>query len=176
MKVPTLTALISLSAPMVAPAQPPAATPNRTGMINPQFNAARPRATYPVPYGPPSAQEITKVLVRVHGYLAVNTPARLVDRLTGAEITDLTSPNPNATIERGAFNLMGYEWGVTYAGMLLAAEATGDTRFRDYAAQRLAFIAEKAPYFRAVSAAASTPFAPCSIPTPWMIPARCAPR
>jgi len=140
------------------PAQP--APGSGSGIINPQFSAARPQAKYPVPYGVPSAAEITKVLVRVHDYLAANSPARLVSRTTGAEITDLSKPNSDATLERGAFNIIGYEWGVTYSGMLLAAEATGDPRFRDYAAQRLTFIAEKAPYFRALSVAAGLGSAP----------------
>ncbi len=144
MKTPTLAILMSLGGPLLAQTTPPA-----TGMINPQFNASRPRATYPVPYGVPVPDDIAKVLVRVHGYLAANTPTRLVDRTTGAEITDLTKPNPNAMIERGAFNLVGYEWGVTYAGMLLAAESTSDGRFRDYVDQRLKFLAEKAEYFLA---------------------------
>ncbi len=151
--------LISVAAATAA--EPPSPAPaSGTGIINPQFNAARPQAKYPVPYGVPSAAEITTVLVRVHDYLAANSPARLISRTTGAEITDLSQPNPDATLERGAFNLIGYEWGVTYSGMLLAAEATGDARFRDYAAQRLTFIADKAPYFRALSIAAGLASAP----------------
>ena len=134
---------------VVAPSLAQTATPTGTGMINPAFNAARPRAVYPVPYGAPIAEEVTKVLLRVHDYLAANTPARVVDRHTGAEITDFKRPNSNATLERGVFSLIGYEWGVTYTGMLLAAEATGERRFRDYVHQRIKFIVEKTPYFRA---------------------------
>lgn len=129
-------------------------------MINPQFNAARPRAIYPGPYGTPVVADILKVLGRIEGYLAANTPARLVDRQTGAEIKDLKSPNPNATIARGEFNIIGYEWGVVYSGMLLVAEATGDPRFRTYTAERLAFLVEKAPYFQALSVAAGLGAAP----------------
>src|SRR5439155_12673419 len=132
--------------------------PSGAGMINPQFNAGRPQAKYPVPYGPPTVEEITKVLVRVHDYLAANTPARFVDRATGAEITDFSTSNPNAMLERGAFNIIGYEWGVTYSGMLLAAETTGDPRFRTYVDTRLKFIAARAPAFRTAAqpAAAAT--------------------
>ena len=131
-----------------------------SGIFTPFFSAARPPTKYPVPYGVPSAEEITQVLGRVHDYLAANSPARLIRRSTGEEITDLSQPDLDATLERGAFNLIGYEWGVTYTGMLHAAEATGDPRFRDYAAQRLTFIAEKAPYFRALSVAAGLSEAP----------------
>jgi rhamnogalacturonyl hydrolase YesR len=91
---------------------------------------------------------ITEVLNRVHGYLEANTPARLVNRKTGAAITDLSKPDPDAVIERGHFPIIAYEWGVTYSGMLLAYENTGDSRFKDYVAKRMQFIASITPYFR----------------------------
>ncbi|PTX94659.1 family 88 glycosyl hydrolase [Opitutus sp. ER46] len=79
---------------------------------------------------------------------------RVVNRDTGEEITNFKRVNPKANLERGEFNVIGYEWGVTYSGMLLAAEATGDKRFRQYTNERLGFIAEMAPYFRALAKAA----------------------
>lgn len=139
-------------------AEPPSAA--LTGLFTPFFSAARPPTKYSGPYGVPVAADIAAVLTRVHDYLAANTPARLVRRSNGAEITDLRTPDPDATVERGAFNIIGYEWGVTYSGMLLAAEATGDARFRDYVARRLTFVAEKAPYFQALSVAAGLSDAP----------------
>jgi unsaturated rhamnogalacturonyl hydrolase len=159
MKIIKFLACAVATAPVFA--QTPNAVPPRTptGIINPQFNAARPRANYPVPYGVLKPEEITAVLVRVHDYLAANTPAQIVDRSTGAEITDFSKPNPNATMARGAFNLIGYEWGVVYSGMLLAAENTGDARFRNYVDQRFKFIGEKAPYFRALAQAQPAPAA-----------------
>lgn len=129
------------------------AAPSGPGIINPAFGAARPRAEYPIPYGVPQAEAIATLLNRIREYLDTNTPARVVDRETGRAIEDFKRVNRNATLERGAFNLIGYEWGVTYAGMLLAAQATGDKRFRAYVAERLSFIADKAPYFRAVARA-----------------------
>ena len=125
-----------------------------TGMINPAFNAARPRAVYSVPYGAPIPDEVTKVLVRVRDYLEANTPARVVDRDTGEDIADASKTKRAFTLARGKFNLIGYEWGVTYTGMLLAAEATGDRRFRDYTDQRLKFIVKQTPNFRAQMEAA----------------------
>jgi rhamnogalacturonyl hydrolase YesR len=123
------------------------------GIINPAFSAARPRAVYEVPYGVPKVDEIKPVLVRICDYLAANTPARVVDRDTEEAITSFKRVNPKATLARGEFNLIGYEWGVAYSGMLLAGEATGDRRFKAYVAERLAFIGEKAPYFRALAQA-----------------------
>ena len=141
----------SVAASSPALNHPPA--PSGPGIINPAFSAARPRAVYPVPYGVPVAEEIAKILVRVREYLAANTPARVVDRDSGAEITNFKRVNSNATLERGMFNVIGYEWGVTYSGMLLAANVTRDKKFRAYVDERLAFIAGKAPYFRAIAKA-----------------------
>ncbi|HEX2855451.1 MAG TPA: glycoside hydrolase family 88 protein [Opitutaceae bacterium] len=148
---PSTSAAAAASAPET-PAASPAPTTG-TGIINPRFNTSRPRAEYPVPYGPPKVEEVTQVLVRVRDYLAANTPARFVHRTTGAEMTEV--PSPDAALERGAFNVIGYEWGVVYSGMLNAAEATGDAKFRDYVDQRMKFIAEYAPKFRSLPAASA---------------------
>jgi rhamnogalacturonyl hydrolase YesR len=123
---------------------------------------ARGQATYPIPYRPLTAEGITEVLNRVHAYLDTNTPARLVNRRTGEPIADLSRPNPDAMIERGAFQLISYEWGVTYAGMLLASETTGDARFKEYTARRFQFIADAIPFFRA-QAGTNPPPAPSAI-------------
>jgi unsaturated rhamnogalacturonyl hydrolase len=102
---------------------------------------------YIVPYGPAKVEAITAVLDRICDYLDTNTPAQLVDRRTQAPITDLSLPDPNAVIQHGAFPIISYEWGVTYSGMLLAGENTGDPRFNDYVRKRLQFIAGIEPYF-----------------------------
>lgn len=104
---------------------------------------------YPVPYGQPKVADVTKVLSRVHGYLDAVTPMQVVDRQTGNVITDLARFNPNAIIKPGDFRLTSYEWGVTYAGMLLATEATGDPRYANYTNQRLTFLNSLIPYYSA---------------------------
>jgi rhamnogalacturonyl hydrolase YesR len=84
-----------------------------------------------------------------------------VDRQTQQEITDFSAPNPNAVLERDAghpFMLASYEWGVTYAGMLSAADATGDARFRDFVARRFTLIGRALPGFRAQPAGNGPPF------------------
>jgi rhamnogalacturonyl hydrolase YesR len=111
-------------------------------------NPALLKPNYPVPYGPTTVAAITEVLNRVHGYLDANTPARVVNRQNGAEVMDFSKPDTNAIIERGHFPIVAYEWGVTYSGMLLAFENTGDTRFKDYVAKRMQFVVGKTPYFR----------------------------
>jgi unsaturated rhamnogalacturonyl hydrolase len=102
---------------------------------------------YPVPYGPISPEKVTEVLERVHGYLEAATPARLVDRNTGAEIGG--PPTEDAVIAPGQFRIVSYEWGVTYSGMLLAAETTGDPRFSEYVSRRMKLVTDLLPRERA---------------------------
>ena len=51
-----------------------------------------------------------------------------------------------AQLERGAFRLASYEWGVTYSALIAAAETTGDKRYTDYVQNRFRFLAEVAPH------------------------------
>ena len=81
---------------------------------------------YKVPYGMLTTEEIKADMDRVLRYLEKNTPTRVVDKNTGKVITDYANMTADAQLERGAFRLASYEWGVTYSAMLAAAEATGD--------------------------------------------------
>jgi unsaturated rhamnogalacturonyl hydrolase len=126
------------------PAAPPAALPQGA----PPMFPGRMRPEYPVPYGQMKVEEIAQVLNRIRVYLEANSPARLVNRQTREEITDKADPGAEAAMDFGPFQIISYEWGVTYSGMLLAAEATGDALFRQYADKRLRFIADLAPVFR----------------------------
>jgi unsaturated rhamnogalacturonyl hydrolase len=115
---------------------------------------------YVVPYHKSTVDEVTEVLGRLRAYLESATPAKIVDRQSGAEITDFSQPNPNAAFERGdgiIFPTVSYEWGVTYAGMLLAAEATGDAKFNDYTSRRLKMLSDALPMVRAQLATAPAP-------------------
>lgn len=91
---------------------------------------------YPTPYRAMDAADIKTVLDRVFTYLERTTPAELIDKTTGAAITDAATANPNAVLKPGDFRLNSYEWGVTYIGMLAAAQATGDARYQDYVTRR----------------------------------------
>jgi len=103
----------------------------------------------PIPYRIPQTGEIKEVLDRVHGYLETATPARLVDSSTGEVITNYNRLNEYTIFEPGDFRLISYEWGVTYAGMLLAGEVTDDSRFTDYTAERLGLITDLVSHYRA---------------------------
>src|SRR6185295_11745205 len=91
------------------------------------------KPNYPVPYGVTKSTEVAEVLNRVHGYLDQVTPVAFVNSQTNDVLTDLAKIDENTTLKPGDFRIVSYEWGVTYAGMLLATQATGDPRFRDYA-------------------------------------------
>ena len=126
-------------------------------LLVPQFVIAQTDATtplhqlqpnYPVPYGIPKREDVAAVLDRIYRYLDGVTPTGFIDEKTGKEITDLTKIDENTILKRGDFRIISYEWGVTYAGMLLASEATGDGRFREYADKRLTFIANAAASFK----------------------------
>jgi unsaturated rhamnogalacturonyl hydrolase len=103
---------------------------------------------YPVPYGKVEIADVTAVLNRIHGYLDGVTPPNFMNSKTGEKLTDLSKIDSNTVLQKGDFRLVSYEWGVTYGAMLLATEATGDTRFKNYADTRLQFLADAAPYFK----------------------------
>ncbi len=103
---------------------------------------------YPIPYGIPKQEDVAAVIGRVHGYLDKVTPPSFANEKTGELFTDATKIDANTILQRGDFRIVSYEWGVTYAGMLLAAEATGDAKYRDYAEKRLLFIGDSAAAFR----------------------------
>jgi rhamnogalacturonyl hydrolase YesR len=134
---------VAQAQPAVAPAAPDPSA----------ITSGRVPTNAPVSMGPMSIARVTEVLNRVRDYLENTTPPKLVDRETGQEITDYSKPNPNAMFARGDFQLVTYEWGVTYSGMLLAGEATGDARFTDYVGRRLKFVTDVLPMFRAQAAA-----------------------
>lgn len=108
--------------------------------------------TYPIPYHLPKPAEIEAVLQRVHANLDRAMDTKVVHAKTRAEITDLSAPNPDAIAsmgERDGFHVMTYATGVTHAGMLAAAEATGDARYAQFVRRHMEFLGRTIPYFRA---------------------------
>jgi hypothetical protein len=103
---------------------------------------------YPTPYGSPKVEEVTLVLGRIRSYLEATTPTKVINKITKEEITDFSKIDTNATVYRGDFSLTSYEWGVTYAAMLAAGKATGDSLFTQYATQRINFLAVLAPIIK----------------------------
>jgi len=103
---------------------------------------------YPVPYGPPKSEEIKSVLDRILAYLDASTPVKIIDNQTGKEIADLKKLSREAVFETGVFRLISYEWGVAYGAMLIATEATGDPKFREYTIRRMNLIGQVSARFR----------------------------
>lgn len=101
-------------------------------------------------YGDLTAEQVKKDIDRVFNYIDKETPARVVDKNTGKTITDFATMGEEAQLERGAFRLASYEWGVTYSALITATEATGDPRYADYVQNRFRFLAEVAPHFMRV--------------------------
>jgi rhamnogalacturonyl hydrolase YesR/lysophospholipase L1-like esterase len=102
---------------------------------------------YVTPYGKPDEKAITVVLDRIYNYLNEVTPAVLINKETKEEVTDYSKIDANTIFKPGDFRLLSYEWGVTYAGMLLATQATGDSKYAAYTQSRLKFLAEVAKAF-----------------------------
>ena len=105
------------------------------------------RPDYKVPYGAPSIDSVKKVLDKIYNYLDVATPVAIVNKRTGEEV-ETSKADTGAIFKQGDFRLTSYEWGVTYSGMLLAGEATGDKKFTDYTTRRMKFISELVPVLK----------------------------
>jgi unsaturated rhamnogalacturonyl hydrolase len=96
----------------------------------------------------PTEASIREVMNRVHSYLVTATPLRPINGDTGEVVTLDTMPK-NVAFARTDMHIDTYEWGVTYSGMLLATQATGDQRYRNYTSERLNGIARMAAHMRA---------------------------
>lgn len=132
-----------ISKAAAAPGDPPAAP------AAPAANPNRMQAAYPIAYAPPSVADIKAVMDRVLQYLDKASPIQVVNLDTNEPVADLAHLPAHFGLARSAFTLTGYEWGVTYSGMLRAADATGDARYREYAAVHLRTIAELAAHLKA---------------------------
>lgn len=88
---------------------------------------------YKIPYGETTKEDVSAALERIFKYVDEQTPHALKE---------------DGTLERGAFRIGSYEWGITYQALLAAAEVTGDQRYSDYVKTRFDFIAEVAPKFK----------------------------
>src|SRR5262245_66017562 len=96
----------------------------------------------------PTQKSIREVMNRVHGYLLTVTPLRPVNATNGAAVS-LNNMPQNVGLGNTTLRINTYEAGVTYSGMLLATEVTGDQRWRNYTNARLNGIARMAAHMRA---------------------------
>lgn len=135
-----LTLQFSLSLIALGTIQPVLAQPRTGNDVNTPLHALKP--DYPVPYEPMSRDSIKKVLDKLFNYLDAVTPAKMINRKANAEITDVALLDSNSIPAQGDYRLTSYEWGVTYSGMLLAGETTGDRRYTQYVQDRFAFLSK----------------------------------
>ena len=87
---------------------------------------------YKIPYGEVDKTDVKNAIERIFQYVDAQTPHAL---------------KKDGTLERGAFRIGSYEWGITYQALLAAAEVTGEQKCSDYVKTRFDFIAEVAPKF-----------------------------
>ncbi|MBF4471417.1 glycoside hydrolase family 105 protein [Flavobacterium sp. HJJ] len=97
---------------------------------------------YPTPYVIPQKENVKAVLDKVYNFLEANTASRAVNKKDNSEVTNFKKIDGNIAFDKGAFRLTSYEWGVTYAGMLLTAQVTSDKNYEDYVNKRLKLIAD----------------------------------
>ncbi len=102
---------------------------------------------YQVPYGELTADEVKADLDRVFAYCDAQTPHRIIDT-DGQEVADIDALPEGATVERGAFRIGSYEWGITYQALLDATAATGDKRYADYVLRQMHLLERAVPAFR----------------------------
>ena len=106
------------------------------------------KPAYHVGYGIPTSEDVKQVMDRVLQYIASETPAILVDKETGLEVTRLKDINERTQLKQGGFRLTSYEWGVTYSAAFAAYQVTGDDAYRDYVQKRHCLLADIAPAFK----------------------------
>lgn len=117
--------------------------------ISPTVADPRIRAEYPVPYGDTRPESIKAVLDRVLAHVEASTPMEL-QGADGKRHASLAEARLDSRFTPGNYHLVTYEWGVTYSGMMLAGQVTGDARFTRYAADRINYVAQVAARYRAL--------------------------
>ena len=97
---------------------------------------------YTIPYGELSVSTVKSKTDLILKYLQASTLTEVENSQTHVRITDFSTIDENSQLVRGGFRLASYEWGVTYAAMVRASEATGDTAYLQYAVERMKFLAK----------------------------------
>src|SRR5688500_913291 len=133
----------------IATAQSTPTQVHTSPQADPGVYSGRLKVDYPTKYEPATVEEIRGTLERVHAYLEQASPVQVLNGDTGEPAADLAKLPSQVALARTDFQILTYEWGVTYAGMLLAAKVTGDPRYRQYTQLRvwtIATLAAHAPY------------------------------
>jgi len=141
--------VFGLGAAIVASGQ---STPSRhtaTPQQDPGVYSGRLAVDYPTPYELATVEQIRAVVDRVHAYVEQAAPVSRLDADTGDSVPDLAKLPRHVALARTDLQINTYEWGVTYAGMLLLSQVTGDARFARYTDERVTALAKLATHTRA---------------------------
>jgi rhamnogalacturonyl hydrolase YesR len=130
----------------LALAQQPPNTVTVSPQQEPGVYSGRLKVNYPTPYELATVEQIRAVVDRVHAYAGEAAPVRAIDGDTGEPAPDLDDLPANVALARTDLQIITYEWGVTYSGMMLLSRITGDPRFNRYVDERVTAIAKIAAH------------------------------
>jgi unsaturated rhamnogalacturonyl hydrolase len=133
----------------VAQAQKSPNVVTETPQQNPGVYSGRLKVDYPTPYELATVEQIRAVVDRVHAYAVTAAPVSVVNAETGEAVTDLGKLPAQVALARTDLQINTYEWGVTYAGMMLLSQITGEARFNQYTDERVTALARLAAHARA---------------------------
>jgi unsaturated rhamnogalacturonyl hydrolase len=136
--------LVTLASAQSTPQQV-LATPQQ----DPGVYSGRLTVKYPTSYELATVEQIRAVIDRVYGYVVEAAPVRAVNGDTGEVVANLDELPVNVALARTDLQIVTYEWGVTYAGMMSLSKITGDPRFDRYTDERVTAIARLAAHARA---------------------------
>jgi len=142
--------------PVLTTAQSTPTQVHTSPQVEPGVYSGRLKVDYPTPYELATEASIRKTLEQVHAYVDVAAPVQVLDDETGAPVTDLARLPAKAVLARTDMQILTYEWGVTYAGLLNSAKVTGDRRYADYVDKRVTAIATLAGNAKKNMAAGTT--------------------
>ncbi len=118
-----------------------------TGIFAQEPPAAR-IPNYPVPYTLPNADSIKGVLNRVRHYYEATSPQTIIDSKTGKQITDFSTPNPNAMPSNGFSSEYSYTHGVVLSAFDYITKVTGDTAFFSDNTRFFNYVVNNLPYLQ----------------------------
>ena len=118
---------------------------NRKQMTDASVSLFNVHSEYDFPYRVPTREDIGEKLVRILRFLEKSTAKEIVDAQTGKPVTDMTRIPQRFAFEHTDFRPYTYEWGVTYSGMLRAAEVTGEAGFPRYVTERMRLLSDVLP-------------------------------
>jgi rhamnogalacturonyl hydrolase YesR len=143
-----LSAFLGVAVAVAATAQSVPDQHTATPQQDPGVYSGRLKVNYPTPYELATPEQVRAVLERIHAYVSEAAPVRVVNGETGEPVADLSRLPAQVALARTDLQIATYEWGVTYAGMMLLSQITGDARYNQYTDERLTALARLAAHTR----------------------------